>query len=182
MTVTPWDCGRFAIGAVFWNRIEQARRRGLKDRLETRYWRAKRVKGGRAKRLLLFVSEMHGMIGSERAIFERVAQRWVQNALWKPDEGKRQATVLALPPSNTLFAHAVVMCDAVCVCTGPWGCKIEDWFETVNVPMEGIKSTSVVWAKRESVGNDGCALFCNEDSRFDTHMEVYPRPNGEIYT
>ena len=64
--------------------------------------------------------------------------------------------------------------DAVCVATGPWGCAVEDWFDTVTVPMEGIKSTSVVWPARE--GNDAAALFCNEDPRFDTHLEIYPRP------
>ena len=25
------------------------------------------------------------------------------------------------------------------------------------------------------------ALFCNDDPRFNTHLEVYPRPNGEVY-
>lgn len=24
-------------------------------------------------------------------------------------------------------------------------------------------------------------MFCGEDNRFGTHLEVYPRPNGEIY-
>jgi hypothetical protein len=25
------------------------------------------------------------------------------------------------------------------------------------------------------------ALFCGEDGRFGTHLEVYPRPSGDVY-
>lgn len=73
-----------------------------------------------------------------------------------------------------------IECDAVVVSAGPWSCAAEDWFDgAVDLPMEGIKSTSVVWKAREGV--DGAALFCGEDHRFGTHLEVYPRPDGSIY-
>jgi glycine/D-amino acid oxidase-like deaminating enzyme len=72
--------------------------------------------------------------------------------------------------------------DAVIVAAGPWSCAAEDWFHgAVQLPMEGIKSTSIVWKKPEEVDVDATALFCGEDDRFGTHLEVYPRPDGTIY-
>merc|ERR1719171_440153 len=46
--------------------------------------------------------------------------------------------------------------------------------------MTGIKSTSIVFrdAEREV---EPFALFCGEDDRFGTHLEVYPRSTGEVY-
>lgn len=71
--------------------------------------------------------------------------------------------------------------DVVVVSAGPWSCKAEDWFDNaVDLPMEGVKSTSIVWKKGED-DVDGTALFCGEDNRFGTHLEVYPRPDGSIY-
>ena len=75
----------------------------------------------------------------------------------------------------------IVDCDALCVAMGPWAPQVEEWFDTVNVPMEGIKSTSVVWGAREGSSTDGVALFCGEDPRYDTHIEVYPRNDGTVY-
>ncbi|GMI37919.1 hypothetical protein TrCOL_g8818 [Triparma columacea] len=72
-------------------------------------------------------------------------------------------------------------CDAMVVAMGPWGPFAETWFPTINVPMEGIKSTSVVWPSREATKSEGVALFCGEDDRYGTHIEVYPRPDGTIY-
>jgi glycine/D-amino acid oxidase-like deaminating enzyme len=79
--------------------------------------------------------------------------------------------------------------DVVVVAAGPWSCAAEDWFKgdgsssaMMQWPMEGIKSTSIVWKQPESLDKvDATALFCGEDSRHGTHLEVYPRPNGEIY-
>jgi len=73
--------------------------------------------------------------------------------------------------------------DAVVVSAGPWSCKAEDWFEGsgVQLPMEGVKSTSIVWKQPEGEEVDATALFCGEDYRYDTHLEVYPRPDGTIY-
>mmetsp|Transcript_26295 Transcript_26295/g.55078 ORF Transcript_26295/g.55078 Transcript_26295/m.55078 type:complete len:541 (-) Transcript_26295:166-1788(-) len=77
----------------------------------------------------------------------------------------------------------------VIVAAGPWACQAEEWFEgAVQLPMEGVKSTSIVWKppvdeegnlRKEAV--DATALFCGEDYRFGTHLEVYPRPDGTIY-
>eukprot|EP00591_Stephanopyxis_turris_P011691 CAMPEP_0195508198 /NCGR_PEP_ID=MMETSP0794_2-20130614/1482_1 /TAXON_ID=515487 /ORGANISM="Stephanopyxis turris, Strain CCMP 815" /LENGTH=419 /DNA_ID=CAMNT_0040635105 /DNA_START=205 /DNA_END=1464 /DNA_ORIENTATION=- len=76
-----------------------------------------------------------------------------------------------------------IPCDAVVVSAGPWSCAAEDWFDgAVSLPMEGIKSTSIVWKKPEGKDEvDATALFCGEDHRFGTHLEVYPRPDGTIY-
>jgi len=72
--------------------------------------------------------------------------------------------------------------DTVVVSAGPWSCQAEDWFDdAVQLPMEGIKSTSIVWKKPDGQDVDATALFCGEDDRFNTHLEVYPRPDGTIY-
>jgi len=78
----------------------------------------------------------------------------------------------------------ILEADAVVVSAGPWSCQAEDWFEGsgVQLPMEGVKSTSIVWKQPEGEDIvDATALFCGEDYRFDTHLEVYPRPDGTIY-
>lgn len=77
----------------------------------------------------------------------------------------------------------VLEADVVVVSAGPWSCKAEDWFEGsgVQLPMEGVKSTSIVWKQPEGEIVDATALFCGEDYRFNTHLEVYPRPDGTIY-
>jgi len=42
----------------------------------------------------------------------------------------------------------------------------------LDFPMEGIKSTSIVWKQPESLPNvDATALFCGEDDCFGTHLE-----------
>lgn len=73
--------------------------------------------------------------------------------------------------------------DDVIVSAGPWTCQAEKWFDgTIQLPMEGVKSTSIVWkppTDDETV--DATALFCGEDYRFGTHLEVYPRPDGSVY-
>jgi len=64
------------------------------------------------------------------------------------------------------------------VTMGPWSTLAQDWFD-IPVPMTGIKSTSVVFNDKSEV--EPFALFCGEDNRFGTHLEVYPRNSGEIY-
>mmetsp|Transcript_44290 Transcript_44290/g.106700 ORF Transcript_44290/g.106700 Transcript_44290/m.106700 type:complete len:486 (-) Transcript_44290:465-1922(-) len=73
--------------------------------------------------------------------------------------------------------------DVVVVSAGPWSCQAEDWFPNagLKLPMEGIKSTSIVWNKPDDRDVDATALFCGENSNFGTHLEVYPRPDGSIY-
>ena len=62
--------------------------------------------------------------------------------------------------------------DIVVVSAGPWSCAAEDWFDNLQLPMEGVKSTSIVWEKPSSTETvDGTALFCGEDSRFGTHCK-----------
>lgn len=68
--------------------------------------------------------------------------------------------------------------DSVCVCLGPWAALAEDWFG-LAVPMTGVKSTSIVFKSDTPV--EPYALFCGEDDRFGTHLEVYPRNSGEVY-
>lgn len=45
--------------------------------------------------------------------------------------------------------------------------------------MEGVKSTSIVYKDLESVRSEPYALFCAEDNN-GCHLEMYPRPNGEV--
>ena len=47
--------------------------------------------------------------------------------------------------------------------------------------MEGVKSASIVFQKDLGKPVDGTALFCGEDNRFGTHLEVFPRPDGTVY-
>jgi glycine/D-amino acid oxidase-like deaminating enzyme len=69
----------------------------------------------------------------------------------------------------------IIEADIVVISAGPWSCKAEDWFTGSNVqlPMEGVKSTSIVWKQPKQLENDGgvdaTALFCGEDDRFQTH-------------
>lgn len=75
----------------------------------------------------------------------------------------------------------ILQADVVVISAGPWSCIAEDWFgDSISLPMEGVKSTSIVWKKGED-DVDATALFCGEDPRFGTHLEVYPRPDGTIY-
>ncbi|CAM9700528.1 unnamed protein product, partial [Phaeothamnion confervicola] len=74
-----------------------------------------------------------------------------------------------------------VACNALVIAMGPWSTVASDWFG-IPIPMEGIKSTSIVFgggAANPAVA-EPFALFCEEDGR-GCHLEVYPRPNGEIY-
>jgi len=78
--------------------------------------------------------------------------------------------------------ECVLEAEAVVISAGPWSCKAEDWFDNaVELPMEGVKSTSIVWKPKEGAETDATALFCGEDYRFSTHLEVYPRPDDSIY-
>ncbi|EOD14498.1 hypothetical protein EMIHUDRAFT_461482 [Emiliania huxleyi CCMP1516] len=72
-----------------------------------------------------------------------------------------------------------VACRAFACTMGPWAALAQDWFD-IPVPMTGIKSTSIVF-KDASREVEPFALFCGEDSRFGTHLEVYPRNSGEVY-
>jgi glycine/D-amino acid oxidase-like deaminating enzyme len=127
------------------------------------------------------------------------------------ERGSRKITGVKYRPRGKDDAReeAMIPADAIIVSAGPWSCEAEEWFQgAVELPMEGIKSTSIVWKKPDDseVKVDATALFCGEDHRFGTHcklsggltivnqflfqshctyplfaVEVYPRPDGTIY-
>jgi len=74
----------------------------------------------------------------------------------------------------------VVPCKAFVCTMGPWAACAQDWFD-MPIPMTGIKSTSIVFKAEEGQAVEPYALFCGEDDRFGTHLEVYPRNSGEVY-
>ena len=55
----------------------------------------------------------------------------------------------------------VVPSDCVVIAMGPWSCMAEDWFGNLNIPMEGVRSTSIVFKSDKPI--DPFALFCAED-------------------
>jgi len=105
------------------------------------------------------------------------------------EDGDGVKVVTGVKYQNAEEEEMILQADDVVVAAGPWACQAEQWFEgAVQLPMEGVKSTSIVWkppvdedgnAKFDAV--DATALFCGEDDRFGTHLEVYPRPDGTIY-
>lgn len=86
-------------------------------------------------------------------------------------DGRRRVT-------GVHVAGEVLQCDVFAVCMGPWAVAAEQWFG-VPIPMTGIKSTSMVFHADGQV--EPFALFVEEDDRYGTHLEVYPRASGEIY-
>jgi glycine/D-amino acid oxidase-like deaminating enzyme len=97
-------------------------------------------------------------------------------------EPERRKVTAIRYTDKTTGEDSILPCDAVIVSAGPWSCAAEDWFPgELELPMEGIKSTSIVWKRPKDKDVDATALFCADDRRFGTHLEVYPRPNGEIY-
>jgi glycine/D-amino acid oxidase-like deaminating enzyme len=68
--------------------------------------------------------------------------------------------------------------DRVVFALGPWSVLLEHWLPAA-VPMQGIKSTSIVF-QHEPADVAPFALFCEDDSN-GCHLEVYPRPNGEVW-
>ena len=60
---------------------------------------------------------------------------------------------------------SLLAADAVVISAGPWSCAAEDWLGragiSLQLPMEGIKSTSIVWKKPDTDRDvDATALFC----------------------
>ena len=68
----------------------------------------------------------------------------------------------------------VLEADAVAITMGPWAALAEEWLG-ITVPITGVKSTSIVFrsADPERAPVEPFALFCGEDDRFGTHLEVY---------
>lgn len=76
--------------------------------------------------------------------------------------------------------HDPIECDKMIVTLGTWsGVICEDWFST-PIPMQGIKSTSVVYNDIPEIKAEPYAAFCDED-RYSCHLELYPRPDGSLY-
>jgi glycine/D-amino acid oxidase-like deaminating enzyme len=80
--------------------------------------------------------------------------------------------------------HGTIAANQVVFAMGPWtGALLEQWLENeVSFPMEGIKSTSIVFENVPEVkpAQDAIACFCEEDDNA-CHLELYPRPNGDVY-
>lgn len=99
------------------------------------------------------------------------------------DDSDDSSKVTAVLYQTADGEDAAITCDSAIVSAGPWSCSAEDWFPTgtISLPMEGVKSTSIVWDPPSSDDVDATALFCGEDDRYSTHLEVYPRPDNTIY-
>lgn len=79
-----------------------------------------------------------------------------------------------------LLDGSVIETDKVAITLGPWsGVYVEDWFG-IPLPMDGIKSTSIVFNDKEAIRKEPFACFCEEDDN-SCHLEIYPRPNGDVY-
>lgn len=79
-----------------------------------------------------------------------------------------------------LQERGLLPADQVIICLGPWSSvAVEDWFG-LPLPMEGIKSTSIVFHDVSSMREEPFACFCSEDKN-GCHLELYPRPNGDLY-
>lgn len=75
----------------------------------------------------------------------------------------------------------ILEASKVVIATGPWaGVHSQDWLG-VNIPIQGIKATSMVYKNcPRIVLDEPYALFCDADDN-GCELEIYPRPNGEIY-
>lgn len=74
----------------------------------------------------------------------------------------------------------VIEAGKVVLAMGPWtGALAEDWLG-IKLPMDGIKSTSIIFNGVDALVAEPFACFCEEDSN-DCHLELYPRPNGDLY-
>jgi glycine/D-amino acid oxidase-like deaminating enzyme len=92
------------------------------------------------------------------------------------ERGSRKITAVKYQPrtsdENTYQEEQMLPADAMVVSAGPWSCAAEDWFQgAVQLPMEGIKSTSIVWKQPEDTEVDATALFCGENHDYGTHCK-----------
>ncbi|QDZ25895.1 FAD-dependent oxidoreductase [Chloropicon primus] len=80
----------------------------------------------------------------------------------------------------------LIRCTDVLVAMGVWSTLVAPWFGLPDEswPITGIKSTHVIWrnsgGKREAVVREPAALFCSQEQN-GTHLELYPRSNGDLY-
>ena len=106
----------------------------------------------------------------------------VETATATDDNEKKIVTAVQYQPQSdddddegTMMTKSIPA-DVVVVSAGPWSCAAEDWFEGsgLQLPMEGVKSTSIVWKPQLSSSSSNTeqqatALFCGEDNRYGTH-------------
>jgi len=109
------------------------------------------------------------------------------------DDPKRvsSVTIIDLEHGKKEYIH----CGSFIICTGAWSSLVNSWFTSDIIPslnMQGIKSTSLTYTYgnfenpgissevMERVKKNPGVLFCSDD-RNGCHLEVYPRPNGDIY-
>ena len=91
-----------------------------------------------------------------------------------------EGTQSLLNTSLSTLQHSHLMTASLCsalFCSALL-CTHSDWFG-MTLPMEGVKSTSVVYRDLEPIRTEPYACFCAEDVN-DCHLELYPRPNGEV--
>lgn len=103
------------------------------------------------------------------------------------EHGEMQVTGVTYTDPSTGETQ-VLEADAVVTCAGPWSVQLEEWLKPeleLSLPMEGIKSTSMVWtvndSSKEQMTLDATAVFCEEDNEYHTHLEVFPRPDNTLY-
>lgn len=100
------------------------------------------------------------------------------------ERGSRKVTAVQYQPVEAAADDdepVLLPADAVVVSAGPWSSAAEDWFpySQVELPMEGVKSTSIVWKPlNDGEAVDATALFCGEDNRFGTHCKCCERGEG----
>ena len=91
------------------------------------------------------------------------------------EEGDGVKVVTGVKYQDVEEKEEILQADDVIVAAGPWACQAEQWFGgSVQLPMEGVKSTSIVW--KPPVDGDAVeatALFCGEDDRFGTHRKSF---------
>ena len=79
-------------------------------------------------------------------------------------------------------ANGVISGDRLIIAAGPWtGVLVEEWFPHLICPMEGIKSTSMLYEAISAVKTEPVVCFGEEHDQYSTHLELYPRPNGDLY-
>jgi glycine/D-amino acid oxidase-like deaminating enzyme len=79
-----------------------------------------------------------------------------------------------------LLSGEVLEAKHVVLAMGPWMPVAESFFADGSVvfPMSNPASASLVYRGRPVLHH---ALFCSLDAASKTHLELYPRPNGELY-
>lgn len=104
-------------------------------------------------------------------LFEASGARLVRAAATGVKTGADRVTVL-LDNGDVLSGSHVVLA------LGPWMPVAEAFFEGASFPMKNPASASLVYRARPVLHH---ALFCSMDQETGTHLELYPRPNGDLY-